>query len=110
VRQTEVYDAGAVLQYDQQHLEVRFAGLTDKPCDAAGVPVAEIERDDFERAWSTRAAANRHSRGTALGVNWLAGFDFEIKVIPPISNGKRLIDLRARGSATIRTLLPRNVP
>jgi hypothetical protein len=44
----EVYDAGVVLQYDQQHLEVRFGGLTDKPFDAAGFPVAEIARDDFE--------------------------------------------------------------
>ena len=73
MRQVEEYDAGVVLQYDQQHLEVRFGGLTDKPFDAAGFPVAEIARDDFERAWSIHVAANRHPREAALGVNWLAG-------------------------------------
>ena len=66
-----VYDAGVVLQYDQQHLEVRFGGLADKPYDAAGFPVAEIARDDFERAWSTHAAANRHREGPRLGSNGL---------------------------------------
>ena len=96
VRQMEVYDAGVVQQYDQLHLEVRLGGLTDKPFDAAGFPVAEIARDDFERAWSTHAAANRHPRGTALGVNWLAGFDFQIKVTHSIRNGKRLIGVEGR--------------
>lgn len=63
----EVYDAGAVLQYDQQHLEVRFGGLTDKPFDAAAFPVAEIARDDFERAWSTHAAGETPERDRAGG-------------------------------------------
>lgn len=58
-RQIEVYDGGVVLRYDQQHLDDKFGGLTDKPFDAAGLPVAEIARDDFERAWSTHTAANR---------------------------------------------------
>lgn len=64
----EVYDAGVVLQYDQQHLDVRFGGLTDKPFDAAAFPVAEIARDDFERAWSTQAAGESPpERDRALG-------------------------------------------
>ncbi len=59
VRQMEVYDGGAVLQYDQRHLDDRFGMLTDQPLDAAGFPVVEIARDDFERAWSTHDATNR---------------------------------------------------
>jgi enamine deaminase RidA (YjgF/YER057c/UK114 family) len=32
---------------------------------------------------------------TALGVNWLAGFDFEIKVIARIPDGRRCLKLEA---------------
>ena len=91
----EVDDAAVVLQYDQQHLEV-IRSCHRQAVRCRGFPVAEIARNDFERAWSTYAAANRHPRGTALWANWLTGFDFQIKVIHPIRNGKRLIGVEGR--------------
>jgi hypothetical protein len=65
-------------------------------------------RATISRAWATHAAANRHPRGSALGVNWLSGFDFEIKVIPPIPNGKRLIGFEGARIGNYQSLLPRN--
>jgi len=59
VRQMEVYDAGVVLQYDQQHLEDDFGGLTDQAFDPVGFPCIEITREAFEAAWSARPARNR---------------------------------------------------
>jgi len=67
-------------------------------------PVAEIARNDFWRAWSTHAAANRHPRGTALWPNWLTGFVFQIKVIHPIPNGKRLIEFAGRAELQLPKL------
>ena len=61
VRQMEVYESGAVLQYDQQHLDDRFGMLTDQPFDAPGFagPLDAITREDFERAWASHTPTNR---------------------------------------------------
>jgi hypothetical protein len=59
VRQMEVYDSGAVLQYDQQHIDDRFGMLTDQPFDAEGFPCSQITADEFLSMWKAYAPANR---------------------------------------------------
>lgn len=45
-----------------------------------------------------------------MGSTGLRGFDFEIKVIPPIPNGKRLIGFEGARIGNYQSLLPRNAP
>ena len=58
VRQMEVYDSGAVLQYHPQHLDDRFGMLTDQPFDPEGFPGAVITAEEFEHAWSSHPPTN----------------------------------------------------
>ena len=58
-RQMEVYDSGVVLQYDHQHLDAEFGGLTDKAFDPFGFPCIEIAREEFDAAWASHTVRNR---------------------------------------------------
>ena len=49
VRQLEQYDSGAVLKYDETHLNDEFGGLADQPLDFDEFAPFEIDRMAFEK-------------------------------------------------------------
>jgi len=59
VRQLEQYDGGAVLKYDEAHLDDEFGMLSDAALDLEEFAPFEIDRTAFETAWSSAVARNR---------------------------------------------------
>jgi len=59
VRQLEQYDGGAVLKYDEGHLDEELGGLSDQALDLEEFAPFEIDRMAFENAWSSAVARNR---------------------------------------------------
>ncbi len=50
VRQLEIYDGGAILKYDERHLDDEFGGLGDQSVDFEEFAPFEIEPRAFEAA------------------------------------------------------------
>jgi hypothetical protein len=51
VRQMEVYDNGAALQYHANHIEDTYGGLSEAALDHVEFSAFAIAREDFEAAW-----------------------------------------------------------
>jgi hypothetical protein len=58
-RQIEVYADGTVLQYDRQHLDDHYGGLSEKPIDAGDFAPFVITKVEFEDVWSRFRPMNR---------------------------------------------------
>ena len=58
VRQLQQYDGGAILKYDQTHLDDEFGGLGDQELDLDEFAPFEIERMAFDSVWSSSSAQN----------------------------------------------------
>jgi hypothetical protein len=59
IRQIEVYASGTVLQYDRDHIEDVFGGLSEAPLDATEFAPFVITQAEFERIWSCQKPMNR---------------------------------------------------
>lgn len=58
-RQIEVYADGTVLQYDREHLDDRYGGLSEKPIDVDDFAPFAIMQAEFEEVWSRFRPVNR---------------------------------------------------
>ena len=58
-RQIQVYASGTVLQYDQEHIEDAFGGLSEAALDAAEFAPFAISQAEFEQVWSSQKPMNR---------------------------------------------------
>lgn len=60
VRQIERYDSGAVLRYDQSHLDDDFGKLCEVPLDLDEFAAFEITLEEFEEAWAMNHVNQRN--------------------------------------------------
>jgi hypothetical protein len=58
-RQIEIYANGAVLKYDQAHIEDKYGGLAEAALDPRDFAPFEISQAEFERTWSSHMPINR---------------------------------------------------
>lgn len=58
-RQIEIYANGIVLQYDRQHIEDKFGGLSAAALDATEFAPFAIAQTEFEQLWSSQTPFNR---------------------------------------------------
>jgi hypothetical protein len=58
-RQIEVYAKEKVLQYDRQHIEDDFGGLSEVALDAAEFAPFAITQAEFEQVWVSQKPMNR---------------------------------------------------
>ena len=53
VRQIEVYENGNTLKYDTNIMNDRYGGLGDQPVDVEDFEEFKIDKDEFEKVWTT---------------------------------------------------------
>lgn len=82
-------DAQVRLAFKNLNAVLAAAGCTFDDVIDATVFIVDPEKN-FERAWEVAAdywGGAPHPTATAVGVTWLAGFTFEIKVIAKLREG-----------------------
>ncbi len=86
-----------------RHLEAILAEAGCRFDDVIDVTVFLVDPErTLARAWAVVAAfwgEAPHPTLTGVGVSWLSGFDFEIKVIAALPDGARGDTVRREGSA-----------
>jgi hypothetical protein len=60
-RQIEIYANGAVLHYDEAHIEDECGALSEAALDAVDFAPFEIAQAEFERAWTSHKPINRQA-------------------------------------------------
>ena len=64
VRQLDQYDGGAILKFDETHVDDEFGALGEKPLDLEDFAPFETDQTTFENAWTSMVARNRpHDAG-----------------------------------------------
>ncbi|WP_431097210.1 hypothetical protein [Polaromonas aquatica] len=58
-RQMEVYANGTVLQYDADHVEDEYGGLSEAALEVDDFAPYAITQADFERAWTSHVPTNK---------------------------------------------------